>query len=68
MNENISVITKAAAAPKPASNSIFSHARYVVAENPVTGLARMLIPISRVMPDAWMDAPMRRSLKAPRGR
>jgi peptide/nickel transport system permease protein len=29
----------AAAALKPAQNSIFSHARYVVAENPVTGLA-----------------------------
>ncbi len=40
MNENISVIPKAAAAPpKAPSNSIFSHARYVVAENPVTGLA-----------------------------
>ena len=28
-----------AASPKPSTNSIFSHARYVVAENPVTGLA-----------------------------
>ena len=28
-----------AASPKPSANSIFSHARYVVAENPVTGLA-----------------------------
>jgi peptide/nickel transport system permease protein len=26
-------------APKPANNSIFSHARYVAAENPVTGLS-----------------------------
>jgi peptide/nickel transport system permease protein len=29
----------AAAALKPAQNSIFSHAKYVIAENPVTGLA-----------------------------
>jgi peptide/nickel transport system permease protein len=28
-----------AAAPSPTTNSIFSHARYVVSENPVTGLA-----------------------------
>ncbi len=28
-----------AALPKPAANSIFRHARYVVSENPVTGLA-----------------------------
>ena len=28
-----------AASPKPAANSIFRHARYVIAENPVTGLA-----------------------------
>src|SRR5471030_1944788 len=40
MSEGISVIPKAAAAPpKAPSNSIFSHARYVVAENSVTGLA-----------------------------
>ncbi len=31
--------TPAAAVPKPAQNSIFSHAKYVIAENPVTGLA-----------------------------
>ena len=31
--------TPAAAASKPAQNSIFSHAKYVIAENPVTGLA-----------------------------
>jgi peptide/nickel transport system permease protein len=31
--------TPVAAAPKPAQDSIFSHARYVIAENPVTGLA-----------------------------
>ncbi len=31
--------TPVAAAPKPAQNSIFSHAKYVIAENPVTGLA-----------------------------
>ena len=29
----------AAASPKPAANSIFRHARYVISENPVTGLA-----------------------------
>jgi NAD(P)-dependent dehydrogenase (short-subunit alcohol dehydrogenase family) len=34
----------------------------------VTGLARVLIPVSRVMPDGWMDALMRRSLKTPPGR
>jgi peptide/nickel transport system permease protein len=32
-------ITAVAAAPRPTTNSIFSHARYVVSENPVTGLA-----------------------------
>src|SRR5476651_1070758 len=37
MSENISAMPKVAAAQP--SNSIFSHARYVVAENPVTGLA-----------------------------
>lgn len=40
MSENISVVSQAAAtAPKAENNSIFRHARYVVAENPVTGLA-----------------------------
>jgi peptide/nickel transport system permease protein len=40
MSENIFIIPAAAAAPpKTPSNSIFSHARYVVAENPITGLA-----------------------------
>jgi peptide/nickel transport system permease protein len=39
MSENIAIAPKAAAAPKPTSNSIFSHARYIVAENPVTGLS-----------------------------
>ena len=37
MTETISIVTPAT--PKAHSNSIFSHARYVVAENPVTGLA-----------------------------
>jgi peptide/nickel transport system permease protein len=32
-------VNQAAAALKPAQNSIFSHAKYVIAENPVTGLA-----------------------------
>jgi peptide/nickel transport system permease protein len=40
MNENISVIPATAVAPpKAPSNSIFSHARYVVAEDPIAGLA-----------------------------
>lgn len=40
MKENVSTVAAAAvAAPKPENNSIFRHARYVVAENPVTGLA-----------------------------
>ena len=39
MSENIAIAPKAAAAPKPTNNSIFSHARYIVAENPVTGLS-----------------------------
>ncbi len=40
MSENISTAAPAVvAAPKPENNSIFRHARYVVAENPVTGLA-----------------------------
>jgi peptide/nickel transport system permease protein len=40
MSENTSTISPAAvAAPKPENDSIFRHARYVVAENPVTGLA-----------------------------
>jgi peptide/nickel transport system permease protein len=34
-----------AAAPKPSTNSIFKHARYVVAENPVTGLSFALFMI-----------------------
>jgi len=38
MTEAISV-TPAKPAPKAESNSIFRHARYVVAENPVTGLS-----------------------------
>jgi peptide/nickel transport system permease protein len=37
MTETVSIVP--AATPKAHSNSIFSHARYVVAENPVTGLA-----------------------------
>jgi peptide/nickel transport system permease protein len=32
-------VNHAAAALKPVQNSIFSHAKYVIAENPVTGLA-----------------------------
>jgi peptide/nickel transport system permease protein len=40
MNENVSVVRQAAeAAPKPASNSMLRHARYVISENPVTGLS-----------------------------
>ena len=40
MSETVSTIPAAAApAPKPHSNSLFSHARYVVAENPITGLS-----------------------------
>jgi peptide/nickel transport system permease protein len=38
MSENIAIVPQAAA-PKPVSNSIFSHARYVVSENPVTGVS-----------------------------
>jgi peptide/nickel transport system permease protein len=37
MSENIAIVPQAV--PKPVSNSIFSHARYVVSENPVTGLS-----------------------------
>jgi peptide/nickel transport system permease protein len=36
MSETTTIL---AAAPKPATNSIFAHARYVVSENSVTGLA-----------------------------
>jgi peptide/nickel transport system permease protein len=40
MNESASIIRQAAAVtPKPARNSLLRHARYVVAENPVTGFA-----------------------------
>jgi peptide/nickel transport system permease protein len=39
MSDSVSVIQALAAPPKPASNSILRHARYVVAENPVTGLS-----------------------------
>ncbi len=40
MKDNVSTVAPAAAAaPKVENNSIFRHARYVVAENPVTGLA-----------------------------
>src|SRR5882762_3514339 len=40
MTETISIAPQVAKpAPKPESNSIFRHARYVVAENPVTGLS-----------------------------
>lgn len=39
MSDNIAVAPQAAAAPKQTNNSIFSHARYIVAENPVTGLS-----------------------------
>jgi peptide/nickel transport system permease protein len=39
MSENIATVSQAAATPRPTSNSIFSHARYVVSENPVTGLS-----------------------------
>ena len=40
MSETVSTVAQAAAlAAKPPSNSLLSHARYVVAENPVTGLA-----------------------------
>ena len=37
-----------AASPKPATNSIFSHARYVIADNPVTGLAFALFAVIAV--------------------
>ncbi len=40
MNETSSIIRQAAEVrPKPASNSMLRHARYVVSENPVTGFA-----------------------------
>jgi peptide/nickel transport system permease protein len=41
MNESASVIRQAAAAKeiKPPRNSLWRHARYVISENPVTGLA-----------------------------
>jgi len=42
MNESVTIVRRApAAAPaaRPAGNSIVRHARYVVAENPVTGIA-----------------------------
>jgi peptide/nickel transport system permease protein len=41
MSENIAIAPQAVV-PKPVSNSIFSHARYVVSENPVTGLSLAL--------------------------
>ena len=39
MSDTVSAMPPAAVAAKPHSNSLLSHARYVVAENPVTGLA-----------------------------
>jgi peptide/nickel transport system permease protein len=40
MNESAAIIRQAAAVtPKPPRNSMLRHARYVVSENPVTGLA-----------------------------
>ena len=39
MSDGVSVIHQPAAPSRPASNSILRHARYVVAENPVTGIA-----------------------------
>jgi peptide/nickel transport system permease protein len=39
MTETISIVPQAAAAPQPKGASIFRHARYVISENPVTGLA-----------------------------
>ena len=40
------VVTPAPALPpKPVQNSIFSHAKYVIAENPVTGLAFALFAV-----------------------
>jgi peptide/nickel transport system permease protein len=42
MTETTTIMQQAsipAAAPKPPSNSIFRHARYVISENPVTGLS-----------------------------
>lgn len=34
----------------------------------VTSMSRVLIPLSRLMPDRWLDGLMRRSLKMPAGR
>lgn len=46
MTETVVTISPpAAATPKPPTNSIFKHARYVVAENPVTGLSFALFMI-----------------------
>src|SRR3954462_8407948 len=39
MSENIAIAPPVAVAPRPVSNSIFRHARYIVAENPITGLS-----------------------------
>jgi peptide/nickel transport system permease protein len=39
MTETISIVPQANAASKPKSASIFRHASYVIADNPVTGLA-----------------------------
>jgi peptide/nickel transport system permease protein len=40
MNEGVTIVRQAAAVqPKPPSNSMLRHARYVIAENPVTGIA-----------------------------
>ena len=40
MNESATIVRQAAAVqPQPASNSLLRHARHVISENPVTGLA-----------------------------
>jgi peptide/nickel transport system permease protein len=39
MSETVSTIPAVAVTPKPHRNSLLSHARYVVAENPITGLS-----------------------------
>jgi peptide/nickel transport system permease protein len=45
MTESTIIATPAATAPKPPNNSIFKHARYVAAENPVTGLSFALFMV-----------------------
>jgi peptide/nickel transport system permease protein len=74
MNESATIVRQAAVVtPKPPSNSIFRHTRYVISENPVTGLAFalfMLIALAAligpyVVPYDPLASDTAQALKAP---